>query len=167
MVRRVAALWNPSNAVFQQQMVRETEAAAARLRIQVQLVAARHGDELSKAMEALSAQRCDALTVLADPVFSVHRAQITAFAKKARLPSASGFREFADAGGLLGYGPNFHELNRASATFVHRILQGAKPGELPVEEPTKFELVINLKTAKALGLTIPPSLLLRADQVIE
>ena len=166
-LRRVAALWNPSNAVFQQQMVRETEAAAAKLGVELQLVPARHRDEVPKAFVSMTAQRFQALTVLADPLFAVHRAQITALAKKARLPSASGFREFADSGGLLAYGPNFHELNRAAAAFVHRILQGAKPAELPVEEPTKFELILNHRTAKALGLTIPPSLLLRADQVIE
>jgi putative ABC transport system substrate-binding protein len=129
--------------------------------------AARDSDELAKAIASITAQRAEALSVLADPLFAVHRGQIAALAIKALLPSASGFREFADAGGLLAYGPNFHELNRATAAFVHRILQGANPSDLPVEEPTKFELIINLKTAKALNLTIPPSLLARADQVIE
>jgi putative ABC transport system substrate-binding protein len=166
-LRRVAALWNPNNMVFQQQMIRGTEAAASKLRIQLYVAAARDSDELAKAIASIAAQRAEALSVLADPLFAVHRGQIAALAIKARLPSASGFREFADAGGLLAYGPNFHELNRATAAFVHRILQGANPSDLPVEEPTKFELIINLKTAKALNLTIPPSLLLRADQVIE
>jgi putative ABC transport system substrate-binding protein len=166
-LRRVAAMWNPSNTVFQRQMVREIEAAAAKLKVQLHLVPASVAAEVAKAITSITAQRVQALVVLADPLFAVHRAQIAALAKKARLPSASGFREFADDGGLLAYGPNFHELNRATAVFVHRILQGAKPAELPVEEPTKFELILNNGTAKALRLAVPPSLLSRADQVIE
>jgi putative ABC transport system substrate-binding protein len=110
-LRRVAAMWNPSNTVFQRQMVREIEAAAAKLKVQLHLVPASVAAEVAKAITSITAQRVQALVVLADPLFAVRRAQIAALAKKARLPSASGFREFADDGGLLAYGPNFHELN--------------------------------------------------------
>jgi putative ABC transport system substrate-binding protein len=165
--RRVAILWNPANAVFQNQMVKEAEAASRRLGLQVQIIAARDAGEIDKAFKLMRRERAEALAVLSDPIFIAARAQIVALAVKGRLPSVSGNRQYADAGGLMGYGPNFYELYRGAAGYVDRILKGAQPGELPIEQPTKFELVINLKTAKALGITIPPSLLLRADQVIE
>jgi putative tryptophan/tyrosine transport system substrate-binding protein len=100
-------------------------------------------------------------------LFTSHRKKIVDLAAQHRLPVMYGFREFVDAGGLMAYGPDLPDLYRRAATYIHRIINGVSPAELPVEQPTKFELVINLKTAKALGLTIPPSLLLRADQVIE
>jgi putative ABC transport system substrate-binding protein len=107
------------------------------------------------------------ILVLRDPLFLGQRTQIAALAAKSRLPAVYGFREAAEAGGLMAYGASVPLMYRSAATYVDKILRGAKPADLPVEQPTKFELVINLKTAKALGLTIPPSLLLRADQVIE
>ena len=102
-----------------------------------------------------------------DPFFRTHRARIADFAAKSRLPSVSGEREQTEVGGLMSYGPSRLDMFRRAATYVDKILKGAKPADLPIEQPTKFEFVINLKTAKALGLTIPPSILLRADQVIE
>jgi putative ABC transport system substrate-binding protein len=112
-------------------------------------------------------QRVDGILVLRDAVFRAQRAQIIALAAKNRLPAVYGLREEAEAGGLIAYGASVPQLYRRAATYVDRILKGAKPVDLPVEQPTEFELVINLKTAKTLGLTIPPSLLQRADQVIE
>jgi putative ABC transport system substrate-binding protein len=165
--RRVAILWNPANAVFQNQMVKEAEAASRRLGLQVQIIAARDASEIDKAFQLMTRERAEALAVLSDPTFIAARTQIVALAVKGRLPSVSGNRHYADTGGLMSYGPNFYELYRGAATYVDKILKGAKPGDLPVEQPTKFDLVINLKAAKALGLTIPPALLQRADQVIE
>jgi putative ABC transport system substrate-binding protein len=121
----------------------------------------------SIAFSEMTRERAGALTVLSNSMFFTERRRLVDLAAKSRLPTMYSVREFVDAGGLMAYGPNFADLYRRAATFVDRILKGAKPGDLPVEQPTKFELVINLKTAKALGLTIPPSLLQRADQVIE
>jgi putative ABC transport system substrate-binding protein len=166
-LRVVTVLWNPANPVFQGQMVKETEAAARSLGIQLRMLAARDAKEIESAFAAMTGERTEALTVLADPVFSAHLARIAALAVNGHLPSICAFREYADAGGLMGYSANFTERGRRTAVYVDKILKGAKPGDLPVEQPTKYELVINLKTAKALGLTIPPSLLARADQVIE
>ena len=165
--RRMAVLWNPANAVFQNQMVKEAEAASRRLRLQVQTIAARDASEIDKAFQLMTRERAEALAVLSDPIFISVRTHIVALAVKGRLPSVSGNRQYADAGGVMSYGPNFYELYRRAAGYVDRILRGAQPGDLPIEQPTKFELVLNLKTAKALGLTVPQSLLQRADQVIE
>jgi putative ABC transport system substrate-binding protein len=165
--RRVSVLWNPANAIFQTQMLKEAEAASRRLRLQVHTIAASNAREIDTAFQSMTRERAEALAVLSDPVFIAERTRITTLAAKGRLPSVSGFREYADAGGLVVYGPNFYELYRRAASYVDRILKGARPRDLPIEQPTKFELVINLKTAKALGLAIPPSLLARADQVIE
>ena len=166
-LRVVTVLWNPANPVFQGQMVKETEAAARSLGIQLRMLAARDAKEIERAFATMTGERTEALTVLADPVFSAHLARIAALAVNGHLPSICAFREYADAGGLMGYSANFTERGRRTAVYVEKILKGAKPGDLPVEQPTKFDLVINLKTAKTLGLTIPPSLLQRADQVIE
>jgi putative ABC transport system substrate-binding protein len=166
-LRLVAVIWNPANAVFQAQMVKETEVAARALGIQLQMFAARDSEEIDRAFEAVTRERAAALTVIVDPVFIAYRTRIAALAVKSRLPSVSAFEEYAEAGGLMAYAANFSEPGRRTASYVDKILKGAKPADLPVEEATKFELVINLKTAKALGLTIPPSLLQRADQVIE
>lgn len=165
--RRVSILWNPANAVFQAQMVKEAEAASRRLGLQVHTIAASDANGIDQAFRSMTRERVEALAVLSDPMFIAERTRIAALAAKGRLPSVSGVREYAEAGGLVAYGPNFHELYRRAAAYVDRILKGARPGDLPIEQPTLFELVINLKAAKALGLTIPPALRLRADHVIE
>jgi putative ABC transport system substrate-binding protein len=166
-IHRVSVLWNPANAVFQGQMVKATEAAGRSMGIQLQMLAARDVKEIDRAFAALTKGRAEALIVLPDPVFVAQHSRIAAFAARSRLPSVSGSRGYAEEGGLITYGPDFFELGRRTAAYVDRILKGAKPGDLPIEQATKFELAINLKTAKALGLTIPSSLLQRADQVIE
>jgi putative ABC transport system substrate-binding protein len=124
-------------------------------------------DDMDRAFATMGQQRPGGLLVIGDPTVSVHRRRIAELAVKARLPTISTVREWAEAGLLMAYGTNFHELWRRTATYVDKILKGAKPSDLPVEQPTRFELVINIKTAKALGLTIPPLLLLQADHVIE
>jgi putative ABC transport system substrate-binding protein len=166
-LRLVGVLWNPTNPVFQTQMVKGTEAAARSLGIQLRMFAARNADEIERAFELINGDRVEALTVIVDPVFIEHRARLAALAATKRLPSVSEFRDYAEAGGLMAYAPDFSELGRRAASSVDKILKGAKPGDLPVEQPTKFQLVLNLKTAMAIGLTIPPSLLARADEVID
>jgi putative ABC transport system substrate-binding protein len=166
-IYRVTVLWNPANAVFQALMMKATEEAARSMDIQLQVLAARDVKEIDRAFAAMTRGRAEALLVLTDPVFVVQHSRIAAFAARHRLPSASGARGYAEDGGLISYGPDFFALGRRTATYVDRILKGARPNDLPIEQATKFELAINLKTAKALGLTIPPSLLQRADQVIE
>ena len=166
-LRLVGVLWNPNNPVFQTQMVNATEIAARSLGIELRMLAARNTDEIERAFELINNDRVEALTVIVDPVFIEHRAQLTALATTKRLPSVSQFRDYAEAGGLMAYAPDFSELGRRAASSVDKILKGAGPGDLPVEQPTKFQLVLNLKTAKAIGFTIPPTLLARADEVIE
>lgn len=167
-VRRVAVLWNPANRVFQSQMIQETEAAARPLGIQLQMFEARDPASIERAFAAISKERMSAVNVLPDPTLvGVHGARIAASAAKARLPSVSGNSAYAEAGGLMAYGPSFPELARSAGGYVAKILKGAKPADLPVERPTKFELVINLRTVKQMGVTLPQSLLLRADRVIE
>src|SRR5262249_46499942 len=123
-------------------------------------------DDLARTFSVLEKDRPDALTMLFDALTSGYRGLVADFAKKHKLPTVFGAREFAEAGGLMSYAPDISEGFRRAATYVDKILKGAKPGDLPIEQPTKFELVINLKTAKALGLTIPQSLLIRADEII-
>jgi ABC-type uncharacterized transport system substrate-binding protein len=166
-MRRVAVLWNPANSVFQTQMVKATEVAARSLNLELRILGARDAKEIDRAFAAMARERPEALTVIPDPVFIAHRGQITALATKGRLPSVSGFSEYADAGGLIAYAPDMSELGARAAGQVDKILKGAKPADLPVEQVTKYELVINVKTAKALGLTIPPSLGFQAHRVIE
>ncbi len=163
---RVAVLSNPGNAGTAP-MLRETELAARALGVQLRVMEVRSPDQFASAFARMRRERAGALLVLADPLFFLHRAQLAELAAKSRLPAMYGVTEHAQAGGLMAYSPNFANLFRRAATFVDRILKGAKPADLPVEQPTRFELVINLKTAKALGLTIPPSVLIRADQVIQ
>ena len=165
-VSRVALLWNPANPASVAQL-QEAEAAARAVGVRLQLLEARVPQEIDSAFAAMTRERAGALMVLADAILYNQREQIAVLAAKSRLPSASVMHEYAEAGGLMAYGANLLELERRSATFVDKILKGAKPADLPVEQPTKFELVVNLKTAKALGLTIPPSLLARADEVIQ
>ena len=163
----VAVLWNPANPVWQAAALRQTEVTAGALGLRLQLVEARGPDELEGAFEAMTRERAGALFVPADIIFVRHAQRIADLAARHRLPAMYGFREHVQAGGLMSYAANFAVMFRRAATFVDKILKGAKPAELPVEQPTKFELVINLKTANALGLTIPQSLLLRADEVIQ
>ena len=165
-VSRVAVVWNPANPGHRLAL-NNVEAAARALRAKIQVVEARGATDLPGAFRAVTRGRADGLVALDDGLFFVERGQIARLASVSRLPAAYGFREIAEAGGLMVYGPNLQDQWRRAAAYVAKILKGAKPADLPVEQPTKFELVINLKTAKALGLTIPPSLLARADQVIE
>jgi len=165
-LRRVAILSNPANPA-QGVAIRDVTAAARSLGLQLRFVEARGLNAFDSAFAAMAKDRVEALLVLTDPVFLLHRERLADLATQYRLPSMYAVKEGVEAGGLLSYGPSLVAAFRRAAVFVDKILKGAKPVDLPVEQPTKFELVINLKTAKALGLTIPPSLLQRADQVIE
>ena len=162
---RVAVLWNPGNPGLALTL-REAEVAARALGVQVQLLEARGPDEIDSAFLAMTRERADGLLILGDAVFLLHRTRIVGLAAKSRLPAMYNFKEFVDAGGLMAYAANLADLFRRAAVYVDKILKGAKPGDLPVEQPTRFELVVNLKTARALGLTIPQSVLIRADEVI-
>jgi ABC-type uncharacterized transport system substrate-binding protein len=165
-ITRVGVLMVPS-APTHPTYLREIKTAGQRIGITVVGVEARALDEIERAFAALTKARAQGLIVLPSPVTLTHQRQIVELAAKNRLPATYPWLEFTEIGGLMAYSPNRTEMYRRSATFVDKILKGAKPADLPVEQPTKFELVINLKTAKALGLTIPPSLLLRAERVIE
>jgi putative ABC transport system substrate-binding protein len=165
-ISRVDALWNPANPVFQGIQRRETEVAARALGVQLHFLEARGPDEIDRAFAAMAKERTKALLVLSDPVFTSHRKRIADLAAKQRLPTVCGIREYVEAGCLMAYGPSFPDMYRRAAYYVDRILKGTKPADLPVEQPMKFELVINLKTAKQIGLTIPPNVLARADRVI-
>jgi putative ABC transport system substrate-binding protein len=168
-VSRVAVLWHPGNLGdrTEKDMLKAADVAARALGGRLQFVEARGPADFERAFSDMTRARAGALTVLPSGMFSSERRRLVDLAAKNRLPAVFPFREFADAGGLMSYGPNQADLLRRAATYVDKILKGAKPGDLPVEQPTKFELVINLKTSKTLGLTIPQSLLGRADQVIE
>lgn len=165
-IRRVAILSNPANA-YHQLAIREVNAAARSLGVQLQLLEARGPNEFDGAFAAMAKERVGALLVVSDTIFNNHRERLADLAARSRLPAAYGVRESVEAGGLMSYGASFLDLYRRSAAYVDKILKGAKPADLPVEQPTKFELVINLRTARALGLTVPPALLARADEVIE
>ena len=165
-IRRVAILSNPANA-YHQLAIREVNVAARSLGVQLQFLEARGPNEFDGAFAAMAKERVGALLVLSDAMLNSHRTRLADLAARSRLPAAYGVRESVEAGGLMSYGSSFLDLYWRSVTFVDKILKGAKPGNLPVEQPAKFELVINLKTAKALGLMIPPSLLQRADHIIE
>ena len=162
---RVAVLGNPDGP-YHPKVVQELKSAAPLMSIKLNFVPARTPEQFGPAFSAISRARAQALYVIGDSLFSAHRATLLKLASKARLPTIYLRRENVDAGGLMSYGPNFGDLFRRSAGYVDKILKGAKPADLPVEQPTKFELVVNLKTAKALGITIPESILLRADEVI-
>jgi putative ABC transport system substrate-binding protein len=165
-VSRVAVLWNAANP-YTVLLVREIEAAARTLRVQIQSLEVRVPDDFQNVLPTAISGGAGALVVVDDPLTVSSRTRIVSFAAQHRLPAMYGFREFAEAGGLMTFGANLADLYRRAPVYVDKILKGAKPADLPVEQPTKFDLVINLKTAKALGLTVPPSLLARADQVIE
>jgi putative tryptophan/tyrosine transport system substrate-binding protein len=162
----VAVLLNQASPV-EPLGVRDLQAAAAVLGVEVQLVDVRAPDDFTAAFAAIASARADAMIAFANPVNFFGRHRIAEFALAKRIASVSDERTFVDAGSLLSYGPSFTDLFRRAAGYVDRILKGAKPADLPVEQPTKFELIVNMKTAKALGLTIPKSVLLRADEVIE
>ena len=165
-ISRIAVLWNPAtpgNALA----LREAEIAARGLGLELQLLEARSLNDFDSAFAAMTTKRAGALFVLGDVMFVTHRTRLADLAAKSRRPAMYVQREYVEVGGLMSYGPTTRELFRRAATYVDKILKGAKPADLPVEQPTKFELVINMKTAKALGLTIPQSLLLRADELIQ
>ena len=163
---RVAVLWDPTHPTATLQL-REAEVAARSLKVQLQVLEARAPGDFAGAFSAMTNGRAGGLIFLGGLMFFVERTRIVELAAQSRLPAIYGAKENAEAGGLMAYGPNLRESYRRAATYVDKILKGAKPAELPVERPTKFELVINMKTAKALGLTIPQSVLERADQIIE
>jgi putative ABC transport system substrate-binding protein len=167
LARVVAVMWDPNlrGALLD---FKELEGPARSLRLQLQSLEVSTADDLDRALSAITAAQAEALIVITPhPVAFQNRGRLASFAQKNRLPSLYANRDYVDAGGLMSYGPNTADLFRRAATYVDKILKGAKPADLPVEQPTNFELVINLKTAKALGLTIPQTLLLRADQVIQ
>jgi putative ABC transport system substrate-binding protein len=163
---RVAVLWNATNP-YPALVFRETESAARKLGIEIDSVEVRTFGDVGSALEAAVRQHPGALIAVEDPLIMNYRNQIFEFAANKRLPAIYGLREFVDAGGLMSYGAHLSDQFRRAAGYVDKILKGAKPADLPVEQPTKFELVINMKTARALGLTVPPMLLARADEVIE
>ena len=164
-LRRLAIMVNPgaSAAILE---INEAQAAAKMLGLDIAAFEIRRAEDIVPAFEALKG-RAEALYVIAEPLITSNRLRINILALGARLPTMHSFREHVEAGGLMSYGPNFPDLFRRAADFVHKILHGAKPGDIPVEQPTKFDFIINLTTAKALGIDLPPALLARADEVIE
>jgi putative tryptophan/tyrosine transport system substrate-binding protein len=165
-VSHIAVLWNAASPI---QLIEEGEvrAAARVLGIKMLSLGVRNREEIDDAFATIIRERPDALLVLADRLFLHHRTRIVDFAAQERLPGVHAYRELVEAGSLMSYGPSYADMHRRAATYVDKILKGAKPADLPVERPVKFELVINLKAAKALGLEVPPTLLGRADEVIE
>jgi putative tryptophan/tyrosine transport system substrate-binding protein len=165
-IARVGVVINPVNPVYSL-VLRASEAPARALGLRLEVVGVHGGEDLERAFRAAIKGHVDGLVVLRDAVLITNQARLLTLTATARLPAMYGMREFVDSGGLMSYGPSLVEMYRRAAYLVDKILKGAKPADLPVEQTTKFELVINLKTAKALGLTIPQSLLLRADEVIQ
>ncbi len=167
-VSRVAVLWDPSFAPDVVEIsARAVRNAAQKLGVTLHFVEVRGPDDFDQAFAAMARERANGLLAFGGPLLFAHRRRIADLAAKHRLPATYVVREFADSGGLFSFGANQADLYRRAATYVDKILKGAKPADLPVEQPTKFELVINLKTAKALGLTIPQSVLIRADEIIQ
>ncbi len=163
---RVAVLWNSTDRAMTLRY-NQVEIAARMLGVRVQPLGVREASEFDAAFSAMTRERPDALLLVTDSVTNLHRKRVLDFAAANRLPGMYEFSSFVSDGGLMSYGPSLPDMARRAAYFVDRILKGAKPADLPVEQPTRFYLVVNLKTAKALGLTIPPSVLIRADQVIQ
>jgi putative ABC transport system substrate-binding protein len=168
-VSRIAVLWNPGDSPerTEKDTLKRAEAAGRALGVRLQFVEVRGPADFDRPFSEMVGARAGAVTVLPSTMFFLERRRLVDLAAKNRLPAVYSSRDFVDAGGLMSYGPDYADLFRRAATYVDKILKGAKPGDLPVEQPTKFELVINLKTAKALRLTFPQSVLLRADQIIE
>jgi len=166
-VNLVAVLWQPGAIGGRTDMLRPAEVAARALGMRVQFVEAQGPADFDRAFSDMAKAHAGALAVLGSAIFNSERRRLVDLAAKHRLPTVYTSRDFVDAGGLMTYGPNLADSFRRAAAYVDKILKGAKPTDLPVEQPTKFELVVNLKTARALGLTVPPSLLERADQVIQ
>jgi putative ABC transport system substrate-binding protein len=168
-ISRVAILWRPgtlSRNAFDQ-MLNDTQATARSIGVQIQIVEAAKVDDFDGAFATIAKERADGLIVLINPIYGVQQKQIIERAMNHKLPAIYEWKVFAKNGGLISYGADVQDVYRRAAVFVDRIFKGAMPADLPVEQPTKFELVINLKIAKALGLTVPPTLLGRADEVIE
>jgi putative ABC transport system substrate-binding protein len=165
-VSRIAVLSNPSSATVPP-MMRETEVAARALGVKLQRLEVRGPDDFERVFQAARKERAGALITLDDAFAFTQRTRIVKLATKNRLPAIYGFREFVEVGGLMSYAANLSDMYRRAATYVDKILKGTKPADLPVEQPMKFELVINLKTAEQIGLTIPPNVLVRADKVIK
>ena len=163
---RIGVLYNPREPATRLEM-QETEAAATMLGVTLQPLAAGHPDDLEPAFAAAKSERADAMVVFTHGFAVLNRARIMELAARHRLPTLYGWRDFVDEGGLMSYGPDIEVLVRRAASYVDRIIRGEKPGDLPIEQPTRLRLILNLKTAKALGLDIPPTLLARADEVIE
>jgi len=165
MAARIGVLGNPANPINAGNW-RETQAAAKALGVRIDLGEARRPDEIEAAFAAIAKQRPEAVLVMVDAMLVNQRKRVADLAARYRLPTMYPFREFVEVGGLMSYGASLQDNYRRAATYVAKILKGANPGDLPVEQPTKFELVINLKTAQTLGLTVPPELLVRADEII-
>ena len=163
-VSRVGVLWNPDHVDPE---YRETQKAAQALGMRVQSLEVRNAGDLDAAWQSASATRVEAVIAVSSRLMTTNRQQIIESSRERRLLLASGWGPWAKEGALFSYGPDLNAMTRRAASYVDKILKGAKPGDLPVEQPTKFELVINLKTAKALGLTIPQTILFQADQVIQ
>jgi ABC-type uncharacterized transport system substrate-binding protein len=164
-ISRVAVLWSTSNPTYAR-MIEKIRAAAPLIKLQLEIVKVASPEQLDQALSEVKKSHADAMFVFEDPVFRANSVRIVEFAARNRLSTVYGGSEFVHAGGLMSYGPSHAEMFRRAAGYVDKILKGAKPGDLPIEQPKKFELVVNLKTAKALGLMIPQSILLRADEVI-
>lgn len=165
-MRRLSALASIIGSGFAQETV-GIRAAAAAINVEAEILELRSVDDIAPALARIKAQRPDAVYVLSEPLTNANKVQILQVITDERIPTIFGFREFVDAGGLMSYGANFPDLFSRAAEFTDKILRGAKPADMPVEQPVKFDLVVNLKTARTLGLTIPESFLLRADEVIE
>src|SRR6476659_5978224 len=162
----VAFFLNPANA-FHTASMRQARVAAESLGIKLQPMEVNKSEQLDGAFASIVKEKPDALLILADRVFLHNRKRMMEFAIQQRLPSVNAYRELVEAGGLISYGPSYEDMHRRAAVYVDKILKGTKPADLPIEQPTKFTLLINLKTAKTLGLTVPPTLVARADELIE
>jgi putative ABC transport system substrate-binding protein len=165
-VSHVAVFWNPANP-FHDISMKQARTAAEALKIKLLALGVRTAGELDGAFAAIHKERPGALLILADRVFLHNRIRLMDFAAKEKLPNINAYRELVEAGGLMSFGPSYEDMHRRAAEYVDKILSGAKAGDLPIQLPIKFTLIVNLKAAKTLGLTIPPTFLLRADQVIE